>query len=74
MKSLFYLNKYFYKYRYRLLLGVLFIIISNVLLNSQGIVIKNATDAFANQIQGKSTASSNTYIVYALELIGLTLF
>ena len=31
MKELSYLNKYLYKYRYRLLLGLLFIIVSNVL-------------------------------------------
>jgi ATP-binding cassette subfamily B protein len=30
MKSLKHLNKYFYKYRYRLLLGMLFVIISNL--------------------------------------------
>jgi ATP-binding cassette, subfamily B, multidrug efflux pump len=29
MKSLSYLNKYFFKYRWRLLLGVLFIVINN---------------------------------------------
>ena len=74
MKSLFYLNKYFYKYRYRLLLGVLFILISNVLLVSQGIVIKNATDAFAAKTLAQNAETKNTYIVYALQLLGLTLF
>ncbi len=74
MKSLFYLNKYFYKYRYRLLLGVVFILISNVLLVSQGIIIKNATDAFAEKTLAQNVAAKNTYIVYALQLLGLTLF
>ena len=74
MKSLRYLNKYFYKYRYRLLLGVLFIIISNVLLVSQGVVIKNATNSFAEKSLAQNVADKNTYIVYALELLGLTLF
>src|ERR1700752_2586135 len=46
MKSLKYLNKYFIKYKWRLLLGILFVVLSNVLLVSQGLVIKNATDAF----------------------------
>ncbi|MHB8260679.1 MAG: ABC transporter ATP-binding protein [Bacteroidia bacterium] len=70
MKSLRYLNKYFYKYRYRLLLGVVFILISNVLLVSQGVVIKNATDCFA----APQSAGTYTYIIFALQLLGLTLF
>jgi len=74
VKSLFYLNKYFYKYRYRLLLGVVFILISNVLLVSQGIIIKNATDAFAAKTLAQNTEAKNTYIVYALQLLGLTIF
>ena len=74
MKSLFYLNKYFHKYRYRLLLGVLFILISNVLLVSQGVIIKNATDAFAAKTLAQNAEAKNTYIVYALQLLGLTLF
>ena len=30
MKALFYLNKYFWNYRYRLILGLIFIFISNI--------------------------------------------
>jgi ATP-binding cassette subfamily B protein len=74
MKSLRYLNKYFYKYRYRLLLGVLFILLSNVLLVSQGVVIKNATDSFAAKTLAQNAEAKNTYIIYALQLLGLTLF
>ena len=74
MKSLSYLNKYFYKYRFRLLLGVLFILLSNVLLVSQGVVIKNATDSFAEKTLAQNIEIKNTYIIYALELLGLTVF
>jgi ATP-binding cassette subfamily B protein len=74
VKSLRYLNKYFYKYRYRLLLGVLFILLSNVLLISQGVVIKNATNSFAEKLSAHNTSDKNTYLIYALELLGLTLF
>jgi ATP-binding cassette subfamily B multidrug efflux pump len=74
MKSLRYLNKYFYKYRYRLLLGVLFILLSNVLLVSQGVVIKNATNSFAEKTLAQNVEAKNTYIIYALELLGLTVF
>lgn len=74
MRSLFYLNKYFYKYRYRLLLGTVFILLSNVLLVSQGVVIKNATDAFSEKSLAENMNNKQIYIVYALELLGLTVF
>jgi len=45
-----------------------------VLLVSQGIVIKNATDAFAAKTLAQNAETKNTYIVYALQLLGLTLF
>jgi ATP-binding cassette subfamily B multidrug efflux pump len=56
------------------LLGCLFILISNVLLVSQGIIIKNATDAFAAKTLTQNAEAKNTYIVYALQLLGLTVF
>ena len=73
MKSLSYLNKYFYKYRYRLLLGVVFILLSNVLLVSQGVIIKNATDSFAARTAVQNIKDKNIYLIYALQLLGLTL-
>ncbi|MEO8761874.1 MAG: ABC transporter ATP-binding protein [Bacteroidia bacterium] len=73
LKSLRYLNKYFYKYRYRLLLGAVFILLSNVLLISQGVVIKNATNSFAEKTLAQSAQDKNTYLIYALQLVGLTL-
>lgn len=69
MKSLKYLNKYFVKYKWRLLLGIAFVCISNVLLVSQGLVIKNATNEFAKE----TLASKGVFIVFALQLLGLTL-
>ncbi len=56
------------------MLGCLFILISNVLLVSQGIIIKNATDAFAAKTLTQNAEAKNTYIVYALQLLGLTVF
>ena len=69
MKSLKYLNKYFVKYKWRLLLGFLFVALSNVLLVSQGLVIKNATNEFAKE----TLANKGVFIVFALQLLGLTL-
>ncbi|MGZ3904386.1 MAG: ABC transporter ATP-binding protein [Bacteroidia bacterium] len=69
MKSLKYLNKYFIKYKWRLLLGIVFVILSNVLLVSQGVVIKNATDEFAKE----TLAQKSVFLVFALQLLALTL-
>jgi ATP-binding cassette subfamily B protein len=44
MKSLKHLNKYFYKYRYRLLLGMLFVITSNLFMPVQGRLVSVAVD------------------------------
>jgi len=49
---------------------VVFILISNVLLISQGVVIKNATNCFVSP----EAAGKNDYIIYALQLLGLTVF
>lgn len=44
MKELKYLNKYLFKYKYRLLLGVLFIILSNLFGIVQGPIIRKVVD------------------------------
>lgn len=44
MKSLSYLNKYFYKYRWRLLLGVLFIVINNYFGAKIPVIMGDTTD------------------------------
>ncbi len=46
MKSLSYLNKYFFKYKWRLLLGVLFIIGSNFLYVYMPLIVKDAVNQF----------------------------
>ena len=50
MKHLAYLNKFLYKYRWRLIPGVLFVIISNVFAVLQAPVIGKAIDFVANDI------------------------
>ncbi|WP_345951077.1 ABC transporter ATP-binding protein [Mucilaginibacter sp. PAMB04274] len=51
MKSLAYLNKYFYKYRWRLVPGVLFVVISNVFGVLPAQVIRVAFNLVAENIQ-----------------------
>jgi ATP-binding cassette, subfamily B, multidrug efflux pump len=69
MRSLRYLNKFFIRYKWRLLLGFVFVTVSNVLLVSQGLVIRNATDEFA----ANRFANKNIFLLYAGELLALTL-
>jgi ATP-binding cassette subfamily B protein len=69
LKSLAYLNKYFIRYKWRLLAGFVFVALSNVLMATQGIVIKDATEEFAKN--GKSDGTK--FLLYAVELLGLTL-
>ena len=51
MKSLQYLNKYLWKYRYRLILGVVFIGISNVFAIYPPQIVSEAIDAVANSAE-----------------------
>jgi len=67
MKSLKYLNKFFIKYKYRLLLGFLFVAISNVLMMSQGEVIERATNHFEAFVSGKE--SNQDFIQLAVFMI-----
>lgn len=75
MNSLFYLNKYLLKYKWRLLLGTLFIICSNLFGVYMPEVVKNATDNmvdFANK--NTSGFSYNDITKLALYLAGLYIF
>lgn len=69
MRSLRHLNKFFFKYRWRLLLGFVFVTVSNILLVSQGLVIRNATDEFA----ANNFVNKQVFLLYATELLALTL-
>jgi ATP-binding cassette subfamily B multidrug efflux pump len=69
MKSLNYLNKYLYKYKGRLLLGILFICISNYFGVEMPKVVKNAVNDFLNQLNDKH--DFNSILVLCLQLAGV---
>ncbi len=50
MKSLAYLNKFLYKYRWRLIPGILFVVISNILQATTGLVVRNAVNMVTENI------------------------
>jgi len=68
MKSLSYLNKYFIKYKWRLLLGTLFIVISNYFGVRMPLFVKDAVDQFMNTVV--ETSPDDTLLI-ALKLGGL---
>lgn len=65
MKALKYLNKYLLKYKYRLILGVIFVIISNVFAIYPAQIIREAFDTvasseeLANYVDAKEKTNSN---------------
>ena len=67
MKSLQYLNKYFLKYKWRFLLGIVFNVISNYYGVQMPIYFKNAVDSFQAHIE---SSTPNDFLWLALKLGG----
>jgi ATP-binding cassette subfamily B protein len=85
VKHLQYLNKYFVKYKWRFMLGILFVAISNVLAVVVPIVVRHAFDlvkenvAFYREFQGFGLQGSfygiitKSVLIFGLIILGLTL-
>lgn len=80
MKSLWVLNKYFYKYRFRLILGVAFIIISVIFGVFPAQFVRASFDTVQDAIQGfqsdanyDNSALKSQLILYGLIIIGASL-
>ena len=78
MKSLSYLNKYLLKYKWYLILGVLFIISSNLFAVYMPEIVDRAADKISNHfIDKKNGASFNndkTFVSVSSSLIFFTIF
>ena len=74
MKDLAYLNKFFYKYRWRLIPGVLFVIISNIFSVLTAPVIRIALDMVTENISVYQLFSGFDRQSMIYELFGLSLF
>jgi len=61
MKSLSYLNKYFYKYRWRLLLGFIFLVITNLFAVQMPVVFGDASNEFKESISKGKTFDAIFY-------------
>lgn len=68
MKSLSYLNKYFYKYRWRFLLGILFIIINNYFGTQIPVIIGESMNILKG---GKTISTGQTLFWTAIGFAGL---
>ncbi len=68
MKSLSYLNKYLIKYKWRLIFGIICIIVSNYFGVKMPTVVSNAVNDFIGEI--KSDESFNTIAMLSLKLFG----
>lgn len=75
MKSLSYLNKYFYKYKWSLILGIVFIALNNYFGAKMPVILKDATDALFenNNSSGKKSFFENEVFIYALIYIGFSI-
>jgi ATP-binding cassette subfamily B protein len=85
VKELAHLNKYFYKYKFHLLLGLLFIIISNVFQILPAQFVRYALDLVVDNLkvyrifEGAEVQSSyndvikNTVVIYGLIILGMAL-
>ncbi|WP_299675623.1 ABC transporter ATP-binding protein [uncultured Tenacibaculum sp.] len=76
MKALQYLNKYFIKYKWRLLIGILITVLSKLLALKIPEIIKNSLNIVEDYLNGKTTDLSNVkqqLLVNILIIIGITL-
>ncbi|TND09844.1 MAG: ATP-binding cassette, subfamily B, bacterial, partial [Bacteroidetes bacterium] len=75
MKSLAYLNKYFWRYRYRLILGLLFITAYSWFSNVPVSLMGDGIDYVSLAIKAKYSDSRvmQTLLLYGLQIIGITL-
>src|SRR5690606_32158782 len=71
MKSLSYLNKYLFKYKWRLILGILFIIFSNYFGVKMPLIISDAVDDFMAKVDTSSSFESILWL--SLTLAGMYL-
>ncbi len=73
MHSLKSINAYFIKYKWRLLMGVLFVVLSTIFSICQGVIVRNATNEIVDLIANHKSVDSSKFIVFGLTLLGLAL-
>ncbi|MBK8368540.1 MAG: hypothetical protein IPL10_14320 [Bacteroidetes bacterium] len=73
MHSLKSINAYFIKYKWRLLMGALFVVLSTIFSIYQGVIVRDATNEIVDLIANHKTVDSTKFILFGLTLLGLAL-
>jgi ATP-binding cassette subfamily B multidrug efflux pump len=73
MKSLKTINAYFIKYKWRLLMGALFVVLSTTFSVYQGIIVGDATNEIVNLVATHQKIGASTFVIFGLTLLGLAL-
>jgi len=73
MKALQSINVYLIRYKWHLLLGAVFVILSSVFSIYQGVVVRDATNEIAKLISSHASIDTGKFIVFGLTLLGLAL-
>lgn len=73
MKSLFSLNHYFFKYKWLLLMGILFVSLSTIFGTYQAVIVRKATNTILKYISENNFSDSFIFVQYSLTIIALAL-
>jgi ATP-binding cassette, subfamily B, multidrug efflux pump len=73
MHSLKTINAYLVKYKWRLLLGGLFVVLSTTFSIYQGVVVRDATNEIVELITHHKAVEAFTFVKFGLLLLGLAL-
>lgn len=73
MKSLSALNHYFLKYKWLLILGILFVSLSTIFGTYQAVIVRKGTNIILKYIETNNYSDTSTFLFYGLTIIGLAL-
>jgi ATP-binding cassette subfamily B protein len=73
MKALKSINFYFVKYKWRLVAGAVFVVLSSIFSIYQGVVVRDATNEIEKLIASHASVNTRTFITFGLTLLGLAL-
>jgi ATP-binding cassette subfamily B multidrug efflux pump len=69
LKSLKAINIYFLKYKWQLLLGATFVVLSSIFSIYQGVIVRNATNEIYKIFEKQSVVNSNVFVKHGLMLL-----
>ncbi|MCF8422999.1 MAG: ABC transporter ATP-binding protein/permease [Bacteroidia bacterium] len=73
MYSLKSINVYLLKYKWRLLLGALFVVLSTLFSIYQGVIVRNATNEIVSLIANHTSVNTSQFIIFGITLFALAL-